>query len=154
VADFGLSKQLSKTYYKINVAEVKLPVKWTAPEAMKFGKYTPKSDSWSMGIVLYEIITRGAIPYPGMTNTEVIEKAEAGYRLSKPTECPDKLYELMVHCWSSSTEERCDFPAILTGLKELGVLYANSEKKLPAINISFDPKENQESAYQSKISYK
>lgn len=45
----------------------KFPIKWTAPEAINFGCFTIKSDVWSFGILLYEIVTYGKIPYPGIT---------------------------------------------------------------------------------------
>ncbi len=44
----------------------KMPIKWTAPEAINFGKFTIKSDVWSFGILIYEVITKGRVPYPGM----------------------------------------------------------------------------------------
>lgn len=48
------------------LAGAKFPIKWTAPEAALFGKFTIKSDVWSFGILLTELVTKGRVPYPGM----------------------------------------------------------------------------------------
>lgn len=45
----------------------KFPVKWTALEAINENRFTIKSDVWSFGILLYEIVTFGQMPYPGET---------------------------------------------------------------------------------------
>ena len=44
----------------------RFPIKWTAPEAANYNRFTIKSDVWSFGILLTEIVTYGRIPYPGM----------------------------------------------------------------------------------------
>lgn len=49
------------------VSGAKFPIKWTAPEAALYGRFTIKSDVWSFGILLTELITKGRVPYPGTT---------------------------------------------------------------------------------------
>lgn len=43
----------------------RFPIKWTAPEAANYSKFSIKSDVWSFGILLTELVTYGRIPYPG-----------------------------------------------------------------------------------------
>ena len=69
VADFGLSRSVEDEY--VAQAEAKFPVKWTAPEACLTKAFTTKSDVWSFGVLISEIVTYGQIPYPGMTNHQV-----------------------------------------------------------------------------------
>lgn len=58
----------------------KFPIKWTAPEAALYGKFTIKSDVWSFGILLTELVTKGRVPYPG----ESAELCGLCNHLSKP----------------------------------------------------------------------
>ena len=46
------------------------PIKWTAPEAAGYGEFSIKSDVWSFGILLTEIVTKGRTPYPGKKSPE------------------------------------------------------------------------------------
>ena len=61
--------------------------------------YTVKSDVWSFGIVLAELVTYGQKPYQGMSNSEVVKSLDKGYRMPCPTGCPDSLYKIMMDCW-------------------------------------------------------
>ena len=80
VADFGLARIIEDNEYQARQG-AKFPIKWTAPEAALYGTFTIKSDVWSFGILIVEIITFGAVPYPGMTNNEVL--TQVGYILLK-----------------------------------------------------------------------
>ena len=64
VADFGLARVVEDDEYTAH-AETKFPIKWTAPEAAFDRHFSTKSDVWSFGVLLYEMITYGRVPYPG-----------------------------------------------------------------------------------------
>ena len=106
IADFGLAQLIEDDKYR---AGMEAKFKWTAPEAALYNRFTIKSDVWSFGILLTELITHGCIPYPGMTNGEVLAKVEQGYRMPPPPGCPDPLYQIMLSCWKSEPDERPTF---------------------------------------------
>lgn len=108
VADFGLAKVIEDGEYNPH-SGAKFPIKWTAPEAALYGKFTIKSDVWSYGILLQEIMTKGQVPYPGMQNREVLEQVERGYRMPKHSQTPDPVYEKMLQCWDKEAEKRPTF---------------------------------------------
>ncbi|XP_014061707.2 tyrosine-protein kinase Blk [Salmo salar] len=107
IADFGLARIIDTEYTAKEGA--KFPIKWTAPEAINFGTFSIKSDVWSFGILLTEIVTYGRIPYPGMTNPDVIRNLDRCYRMPCPEGCPGELYDLMMTCWKERPEERPTF---------------------------------------------
>ncbi|XP_054458089.1 tyrosine-protein kinase Lyn isoform X1 [Anoplopoma fimbria] len=108
IADFGLARVIEDDEYSAREG-AKFPIKWTAPEAINYGSFTIKSDMWSFGVLLYEIITYGKIPYPGMTKGEVISTVQRGYRMPQPDNCPAELYEIMMSCWKNKPEDRPTF---------------------------------------------
>nr|XP_055043298.1 tyrosine-protein kinase SRK2-like isoform X2 [Misgurnus anguillicaudatus] len=108
VADFGLARVIKEPFYISN--ERTIPYKWTAPEAISHGRFSNKSDVWSFGILLYEILTYGGVPYPGYAANEVYAQVtERNYRLPKPSKCPQFMYDIMLSCWSAQPEDRPDF---------------------------------------------
>ncbi|XP_069575768.1 tyrosine-protein kinase Lck [Brachyistius frenatus] len=108
IADFGLARLIEDNEYTAKEG-AKFPIKWTAPEAFNYGTFTIKSDVWSFGVLLTEIVTYGRIPYPGMSNPEVIQNLELGYRMPKPENCSEGLYGIMCLCWRESSEDRPTF---------------------------------------------
>ncbi len=80
IADFGLAKCLQGGRLMVD-RDAQFPIKWTAPEAATKKEYTTKSDVWSFGVLLYELITHGSNPYPGMSNNEALQSVLNGYRM-------------------------------------------------------------------------
>lgn len=87
-------------------------LKWTAPEAALYNRFTIKSDVWSFGIVLWEIITYGRTPYPSMNSRQAREATKRGYRMRCPSHCPNKLYSIMLNCWHKQPESRPTFETL------------------------------------------
>ncbi|CAL4233251.1 unnamed protein product, partial [Meganyctiphanes norvegica] len=117
VADFGLTRLIEDDVYTTQ-AGAKFPVKWTSPEVISFSRYTIKSDVWSYGILLHEIISKGKIPYPGLSNKEVTSLIDSGYRMSKDQNCPQRLYDMMLRCWNPAPQERPTFQALTWELED------------------------------------
>ncbi|XP_071755323.1 tyrosine-protein kinase FRK [Centroberyx gerrardi] len=120
VADFGLARVFMMESENVYEAKegTKFPVKWTAPEAINDNKFTIKSDVWSYGILLYEIMTFGQMPYPAMTNLQVVQRVPAGYRMSCPPHCPKVMYEIMTDCWKENEQERPTFETLQWKLED------------------------------------
>ncbi|XP_078224089.1 ephrin type-A receptor 5 isoform X6 [Callithrix jacchus] len=120
VSDFGLSRVLEddpEAAYTTRGG--KIPIRWTAPEAIAFRKFTSASDVWSYGIVMWEVVSYGERPYWEMTNQDVIKAVEEGYRLPSPMDCPAALYQLMLDCWQKDRNSRPKFDDIVNMLDKL-----------------------------------
>ncbi|KAK2910774.1 hypothetical protein Q8A67_002907 [Cirrhinus molitorella] len=116
IADFGLSRG-QEVYVKKTMG--RLPVRWMAIESLNYSVYTTNSDVWSYGVLLWEVVSLGGTPYCGMTCAELYEKLPQGYRLEKPLNCDDEVYELMKQCWKEKPYERPSFAQILMSLNRM-----------------------------------
>ncbi|XP_076828739.1 tyrosine-protein kinase Lyn-like isoform X2 [Brachyhypopomus gauderio] len=117
IADFGLARVIEDNEYSAKEG-AKFPIKWTAPEAINYGSFTIKSDMWSFGILLHELITYGKIPYTGLSNAEVVARVQRGYRMPCPSNCPQALYDIMTSCWRAEAEERPTFDYMQSVLED------------------------------------
>ncbi|XP_063292514.1 ephrin type-A receptor 2 [Pelobates fuscus] len=136
VSDFGLSRVLEDdpeaTY---TTSGGKIPIRWTAPEAISYRKFTSASDVWSYGIVMWEVMSYGERPYWEMSNQEVMKAINEGFRLPAPMDCPSAIYQLMMQCWQQDRSRRPKFADIVSFLDKL-IRNPDSLKTL----ADFDPR--------------
>ncbi|XP_019623821.1 PREDICTED: tyrosine-protein kinase Src42A-like isoform X1 [Branchiostoma belcheri] len=133
IADFGLARLVKDDEYSARVG-AKFPIKWTAPEAANYNRFTIKSDVWSFGILLTELITYGRVPYPGMTNAEVLHQVEHGYRMPCPQGCQESLYQIMLECWKKDEWERPTFETLQWKLEDYFQLDSTQYHDAAAVN--------------------
>ncbi|KAJ8258719.1 hypothetical protein COCON_G00177310 [Conger conger] len=120
VSDFGLSRVLEDDpNAAYTTSGGKIPIRWTAPEAIAYRKFSSASDVWSYGVVMWEVMSYGERPYWNLTNRDVIKSVEEGYRLPAPMGCPGALHTLMLDCWQKDRNERPKFCQIVTVLDKL-----------------------------------
>ncbi|KAK2822121.1 hypothetical protein Q5P01_022186 [Channa striata] len=122
VSDFGLSRFLDDTSADATYTSSlggKIPIRWTAPEAIAFRKFTSASDVWSYGIVMWEVVSYGERPYWDMSNQDVMTAVEQDYRLPPPMDCPMVLHQLMLECWMKERNLRPKFSRIVSTLDKL-----------------------------------
>nr|XP_033321805.1 proto-oncogene tyrosine-protein kinase receptor Ret isoform X1 [Megalopta genalis] len=114
ISDFGLTRDVYEDDAYLKRSKGRVPVKWMAPESLADHVYTSKSDVWSFGVLLWELITLGASPYPGVDVHNLYNLLKAGYRMERPANCSQQLYKLMVSCWHLEPGSRPSFKE-LTG---------------------------------------
>ncbi|KFV43193.1 Proto-oncogene tyrosine-protein kinase ROS, partial [Gavia stellata] len=119
IGDFGLARDIYKNDYYRKRGEGLLPVRWMAPESLIDGVFTHRSDVWAFGVLVWETLTLGQQPYPGFSNTEVLQHVRSGGRLESPNNCPDDLCDLMTRCWAQEPHNRPTFSYIQDKLQEI-----------------------------------
>ncbi|KAM9356613.1 tyrosine-protein kinase ITK/TSK [Symphorus nematophorus] len=112
VSDFGMTRFVPDDQYTSSQCS-KFPVKWSAPEVIKYCKFSSKSDIWSFGVLMWEVYNEGRLPYENRSNAEVVESLNAGLRLLKPRLAPDAVHLLMEWCWKEKPEDRPSFTLLL-----------------------------------------
>jgi len=136
ISDFGMSiKENQESGHSIRNPEEennRLPVKWLAPEIIRFKEFSIKSDVWAYGIFLYEIFTNGSEPYPGITTTDVRNLVGIKrYRMEIPTDWPTSIYAIIQSCWEEEPVKRPSFKEIHKCLRKANVDSPNTDQPSP-----------------------
>ncbi|ROK23336.1 Receptor-type tyrosine-protein kinase FLT3 [Anabarilius grahami] len=124
IGDFGLARDMEHDSNYVVRGNVRLPVKWMAPESIFKGVYTMQSDVWAYGILLWEIFSLGVTPYPGITvNNSFYRMIESGYHMEQPYYAAESVYRVMCRCWTLDPVDRPCFSKLVAFMeKELAAL--------------------------------
>lgn len=109
VASFGLGPSLyPEAYCKVQGKD--LPIRWMPPEAISSTQFTPQSDVWAFGVLMWEFFTFGKLPFEDKNNDEVISFVVKDFgKLSKPEGCAEDVYTIMSSCWELTPTSRPSF---------------------------------------------
>ncbi|XP_075992828.1 uncharacterized protein LOC142987732 [Anticarsia gemmatalis] len=132
LADFGMTRLVfDSDYYRFSRKGM-LPVRWMAPESLALGVFSPASDVWSFGVLLYEIVTFGSLPFQGLSNAEVLARVKAGHTLDLPQGLKPQLAGLIKSCWSLDYKARPGAAEVAAFLAEWPRLLA------PCLDVPLD----------------
>ncbi|VDK41767.1 unnamed protein product [Anisakis simplex] len=109
IADFGLARKDERIYHIRNSQNVPLPFKWMALESILNHDFTEESDVWAYGILLWEIFSLGRVPYPEVSNDDLITYLQDGNRMEQPRFATTEIYNLMRQCWLPDPSSRPTF---------------------------------------------
>uniref|UniRef100_A0A8C4H2G5 Vascular endothelial growth factor receptor 3 n=1 Tax=Dicentrarchus labrax TaxID=13489 RepID=A0A8C4H2G5_DICLA len=120
ICDFGLARDIYKDPDYVRKGNARLPLKWMAPESIFDKVYTSQSDVWSFGVLLWEIFSLGASPYPGVQiDEDFCKRLKDGVRMRAPETASPEIYGIMLACWHGEPKERPPFPALVQILGDL-----------------------------------
>ncbi|XP_074549722.1 receptor-type tyrosine-protein kinase FLT3-like [Halichoeres trimaculatus] len=115
IGDFGLARDINNDSNYVVRGNVRLPVKWMAPESTFQGIYTMKSDVWAYGILLWEIFSLGVTPYPGMkVDHTFYSMIERGFKMECPYYADQAVYGMMCKCWALDPCNRPSFSKLVS----------------------------------------
>ncbi|XP_056387378.1 proto-oncogene tyrosine-protein kinase receptor Ret-like isoform X5 [Hyla sarda] len=141
ISDFGLSRDVYEEDSYVKRSKGRIPVKWMAIESLFDHIYTTQSDVWSFGVLLWEIVTLGGNPYPGIAPERLFNLLKTGYRMEKPENCSDEMYNLMLKCWKQEPDKRPTFGEISKELEKMMVKsrdYLDLAASTPADSMLYD----------------
>ncbi|XP_005735104.1 proto-oncogene tyrosine-protein kinase receptor Ret [Pundamilia nyererei] len=141
ISDFGLSRDVYEEDSYVKRSKGRIPVKWMAIESLFDHIYTTQSDVWSFGVLLWEIVTLGGNPYPGIAPERLFNLLKTGYRMERPENCTEEMYNLMLRCWKQEPDKRQTFADISKELEKMMVKsrdYLDLAASTPADALLYD----------------
>ena len=110
VGDFGLLRKIPKdaTVYRAK-SEFPFPLRWMAPESYQKKEFSPASDVWSFGIVMWEMYNPNKLPYDDMNDLECAIHVSQGTTLTIPKPYPETVVKIMKACWQQDPSKRPSF---------------------------------------------
>ncbi len=105
ISDFGMSRLIADDHGNTTKSDVG-PIKWMAPEAIKYKEYSKKSDMWSFGVTVWEIVTR-QIPFENEDLMEIgVKIRDEGHSLAIPDNTEPIFKHIMESCFKKDPQER------------------------------------------------
>ena len=112
ITDFGLASECDESFTYESITPKRLPIRWMAPEALTTRIFSPATDIWSFGVLVWELFNKGNIPYGTLDGSEIISFLQAGSRLKLPENVSEGFVKIMAHCFNSKQEDRPDFKCL------------------------------------------
>ncbi|KFO33942.1 proto-oncogene tyrosine-protein kinase receptor Ret [Fukomys damarensis] len=141
ISDFGLSRDVYEEDSYVKRSKGRIPVKWMAIESLFDHIYTTQSDVWSFGVLLWEIVTLGGNPYPGIPPERLFNLLKTGHRMDRPDNCSEEMYHLMLQCWKQEPDKRPVFADISKDLEKMMVKsrdYLDLAASTPSDSLLYD----------------
>ncbi|KAM5237011.1 proto-oncogene tyrosine-protein kinase receptor Ret isoform 12-T12 [Ctenodactylus gundi] len=141
ISDFGLSRDVYEEDSYVKRSKGRIPVKWMAIESLFDHIYTTQSDVWSFGVLLWEIVTLGGNPYPGIPPERLFNLLKTGHRMERPDNCSEEMYRLMLQCWKQEPDKRPVFADISKDLEKMMVKsrdYLDLAASTPSDSLLYD----------------